>query len=271
MALANILSIAGSDPSGGAGIQADLKTFAAFNTYGMAAITALTAQNTQTVSDVFVLPEDFVRKQIETVFADIDVSAIKVGMLANAGIVKAIHECLAELSEIPIVLDPVMVSTSGSQLLDQQAVDALKQFARNVTIITPNLAEAEVLLGNKIEPSLEGLQTASQTLQIQLNVSYVLLKGGHLDGQESIDVLCDHTGQTQYFATPRIETKNTHGTGCTLSSALAALLAQQVEMPQAVEQAKAYVTHAIRYSNTLQVGHGHGPLHHGFSVTESCR
>ena len=259
--VANVLSIAGSDPSGGAGIQADLKTIGALGGYGMAAVTALTAQNTRGVTAVHVPPVAFLVAQLDAVFADIRVDAVKVGMLADAAIVNAVAECLAAHKAPRIVLDPVLVATSGDDLSAPGVVDAMRgTLLSQATLVTPNLPEAARLTGRPIATTLDAMRETACAL-VEAGARAVLVKGGHLSGAEAVDVLFDGRIM-QSFAAPRIDTVNTHGTGCTLSSAIATLLAQGVDLPGAVERAKAYLTEALRRSGDLAVGGGHGPVHH---------
>lgn len=260
MSIPNILSIAGSDPSGGAGIQADLKTFAALGTYGMAAITALTAQNTIGVTGFVAVPADFMRDQLRAIFDDVEVSAVKIGMLANADIIEAVAEVLEQSCDAPIVLDPVMVATSGDALIDQDAVAALKsRLIPMADVITPNIPEAEKLSRKAVldmEAAAEGL--------LDLGARAVYLKGGHLKGDVMRDVLASSNG-AQVLEAPRVDTENTHGTGCTLSSAIAAYLGHGEDLADACEKAKAYLTEALKHADGLNVGLGHGPVHHGWA------
>ena len=257
----NVLSIAGSDPSGGAGIQADLKAFSARGCYGMAVVTALTAQNTRSVSAVVPLDPAFVAEQIRMVFADIRVDAVKIGMIANAGIASAVAEALKPHRGIPVVLDPVMIAKGGASLLDPDAVEALKsELLPLATLLTPNLPEAAALLGDP--EAVDRRIMESQAVRLTaLGPKAVLVKGGHLGGGESPDVLVSD-GQVRWFEAGRIETRNTHGTGCSLSSALAAELAKGHDPQQAVSMAKAWLAQAVRSSAQLTVGSGHGPVHH---------
>jgi hydroxymethylpyrimidine/phosphomethylpyrimidine kinase len=257
----NVLSIAGSDPSGGAGIQADLKTFAARGVYGMAAITALTAQNTQGVSGVHLVPPHFVADQIRAVFADIRVDAIKIGMIANAEIAEAVADVLRTHPEIPVVLDPVMIAKGGAALLDPHAVKVLiGQLLPLATLLTPNLPEAAALLYEPVAETREAM--AEQAIRLRsLGPANVLMKGGHLGGDTSPDVLVTGQGLT-WFEAPRTITVNTHGTGCTLSSALAAELAKGGTMKSAMSVAKAYLANTVASAGELNVGSGHGPVHH---------
>ncbi len=259
------LTIAGSDSSGGAGIQADLKTFSAFGVYGASAITALTAQNTRGVAGVEPVAASFVVAQIEAVLADLDVGAIKTGMLANAGIVEAVARCLRAVQRRPLVVDPVMVATSGDLLLAADAVETIKrQLIPLANLITPNLPEAAWLLGAK--PAGDDAQAIEHAKALHaLGCGAVLLKGGHGAGETAVDILCDGEG-VEPFVRARIDTPHSHGTGCTLSAAIAALLAQGVALREAVARAKAYVWQALEAGRTLGVGHGNGPVDHLFAI-----
>ncbi len=257
----NVLSIAGSDPSGGAGIQADLKTFSACGVYGMAALTALTAQNTQGVTGVHFVPPDFVARQIEAVFADIRVDAVKIGMIGNDAIAEAVAGALLPHRGIPIVVDPVMIAKGGAVLLDPQAVDMLTQrLLPLATLLTPNLPEAAALLHEKVATNRNEMASQAERLRT-LGPAMVLVKGGHLDGDESPDVLASASG-LHWFEAKRVPTKNTHGTGCTLSSALAAELAKGNAPQKAVAIAKAYLAEAVKAAGELTIGSGHGPVQH---------
>lgn len=262
MTIRNILSIAGSDPSGGAGIQADLKAFSALGVYGMAALTALTAQNTRGVTAIHTVPPDFVRAQIEAILADVRVDAVKIGMIANAGIAEIVAEVLAShTKDIPVVLDPVMVAKGGSPLLDPDAVAVVKErLVPLATVMTANLPEAAVLLGETVATTREEMAEQASRLT-RLGPKAVLVKGGHLEGSDSPDVLAADGGFT-WFDGQRTETKNTHGTGCTLSSAIAAELAKGSSLVEAIRLAKVYLTDAIAAADSLSVGSGHGPVHH---------
>jgi hydroxymethylpyrimidine/phosphomethylpyrimidine kinase len=260
-----VLSIAGSDPSGGAGVQADLKTFSALGAYGGAVITALTAQNTRGVTGIHNVPPDFVALQIDTVFADLRVDAVKVGMISTADIARAVAASLRRAGARNIVLDPVMIAKSGHALLDPAAVTTLREeLVPLATVITPNLPEAGVLLGGEMPKTLAEMCDAVRALH-RLGPPYVYLKGGHLGGTESPDLLYDGTTTVELSA-KRVHTANTHGTGCTLSSAIAALLPQRPDVRRAVEDAKTYLTAAIAASDQLRVGSGRGPVHHFYSV-----
>ncbi len=257
----NVLTVAGSDPSGGAGIQADLKTFSALGAYGMAVISGLTAQNTRGVTAVRRLEPDFVAAQIDAVFADIRVDAVKLGMLGDAPIVAAVATRLHRWEPRHVVLDPVMLATSGDALLLPQALDTLRrELLPLATLITPNLPEAGALLGRPPPCDLPGMRQAARALQA-LGPRWVLVKGGHLPGDDCTDLLYDGREFLELPA-PRIASGNTHGTGCTLSAAITAGLAHGLAMPQAVTQAKVYLTAAIAAADTLDVGHGHGPVQH---------
>jgi hydroxymethylpyrimidine/phosphomethylpyrimidine kinase len=255
----NVLSIAGTDPTGGAGIHADLKTFSVLGAYGMAAVTALVAQNTRGVRDVQLVEPDFIVAQIDSVFDDVRVDAVKIGMVATAETAETVAESLVRHNAPYIVLDPVMVAKSGDRLLAAQAVRALRdKLIPLAEIITPNLPEAADLLGissigaGDMEDAVRGLHA--------LGSKWVLLKGGHLDGPDSIDLLFDGREVIRLSA-PRVATRNTHGTGCTLSSAIAALRPRH-DMVEAVRRAKGFLTGALAAADELEVGHGHGPVHH---------
>jgi hydroxymethylpyrimidine/phosphomethylpyrimidine kinase len=263
----NVLSVAGVDPSGGAGLYADLKAFAAFGAYGCGVVTALTAQNSQIVSGIHAPPPEFVRLQIDTLFADVRIDAAKTGMLATAAIVRAVAEGLAvqrtQGKLAHLVVDTVMVSKSGDELLSRDATSMLIEAVLPLaTMMTPNLPEAGVLLRSSPPDSLRDMQRAAERLRRLLPDSgqcWVLLKGGHLPG-DALDLLYDGDRMIE-FSAPRIETRNTHGTGCSLSGAIAALL-PRTEVPDAVDQAKRWLTQAISRSGELTVGQGHGPVHH---------
>ncbi len=257
----NVLSIAGSDPSGGAGIQADIKAISANGAYAMAVLTALTAQNTQGVSDIHVVPPAFVRSQIEAIFADIRVDAIKIGMIATAEGAAAIAQSLAGQAGIPVVLDPVMIAKGGASLLQPDAVAALRdRLLPLATVLTPNLPEAAHLLGVQVATTRDDMVKQGAAL-CALGPQAVLIKGGHLNGATSPDCLV--TAQDAvWFDAPRTRTANTHGTGCTLSSALAAQLAQGLAPADAALAVKTYVSTAVARAGDLSVGTGHGPTHH---------
>jgi hydroxymethylpyrimidine/phosphomethylpyrimidine kinase len=255
------LTIAGSDSSGGAGIQADLKTFAALGVYGASVLTALTAQNTNGVSAIHQLPSDFVTAQIDAVFSDLDVKAVKIGMVAQLATIDAIVAGLARWAPEHVVLDPVMVATSGDRLLASDAVEGLRtKLIPRASLITPNLPEAATLLDEAVAASETAIESQGKRL-LAMGCRAVLIKGGHGQGTESIDYLVSGSGAVR-LAAPRVATKNTHGTGCSLSSAIAAGLAKGEEMETAVRHAKAWVSVAIAAADRLGVGHGHGPIHH---------
>lgn len=257
----NALSIAGSDPSGGAGIQADLKTFSALHVYGMAALSGLTAQNTRGVTAIQPLPPAFVAAQIDAVFEDIRVDAVKLGMLGDADVVATVADRLRHWQARHIVLDPVMVAKSGAALLAEAAVDRVRaDLLPLATILTPNLPEAGALLGREPPADLATMRDAARALHA-LGPRWVLLKGGHLPGDDCTDVLYDGRAFTELPAR-RIATASTHGTGCTLSAAIAAGLARGLAVPQAVRAAKDYLTAAIAAAGALAVGHGQGPVQH---------
>jgi hydroxymethylpyrimidine/phosphomethylpyrimidine kinase len=261
MTLPIALTIAGSDSSGGAGIQADLKTFAALGVYGASVITALTAQNTNGVSGIHLVPADFVTAQIDAVFSDLDVKAVKIGMVAQLATIDAIAAGLTRWSPKHIVLDPVMVATSGDRLLAADAVQALRtKLIPRASLITPNLPEAAALLNEPVAVNEAAIESQGKRL-LSLGCPAVLIKGGHGQGIESIDYLVRGSG-TIALAAPRIAGKNTHGTGCSLSSAIAAGLAKGDDMETAVRKAKAWVSAAIAAADRLDVGHGNGPIHH---------
>jgi hydroxymethylpyrimidine/phosphomethylpyrimidine kinase len=255
------LTIAGSDSSGGAGIQADLKTFAALGVYGASVITALTAQNTTGVSGIHQVPAEFVTAQIDAVFSDLAVGAVKIGMVAQHASIDAIAAALTRWSPRHVVLDPVMVATSGDRLLAAEAIDALRsKLIPRASVITPNLPEAAVLLDEPIAASEAAVEDQGKRL-LAMGCRAVLIKGGHGQGAESIDYLIG-AGGVVALAAPRIATRNTHGTGCSLSSAIAAGLANGEEMEAAVRNAKAWISAAIAAADRFSVGHGHGPIHH---------
>ena len=255
------LTIAGSDSSGGAGIQADLKTFAALSVYGASAITALTAQNTRGVSAIHPVPPDFVTAQLEAVFADLAVGAVKTGMLGGRATIEAIAAAFKRFAPPFVVADPVMVATSGDRLLPADAVDALRtRLIPLAAILTPNLPEAAVLLSEPLASSDAAIESQGRRL-LSLGCSHVLIKGGHGHGSESIDYLIS-ANATVPLAGPRLATQNTHGTGCSLSAAIAAGLARGEDMETAVRTAKAFISAAIAAADRFAVGHGHGPVHH---------
>ncbi len=257
-----VLTIAGSDSGGGAGIQADLKTISANGCYGMSVITALTAQNTVGVSGIHPVPVDFVRLQMEAVLTDIGVDAVKIGMLFSPELIRCVADQLERFKEKQIVLEPVIVATSGDKLLQDEAIQALKEYLiPRAGIITPNLPEAEVLLGRDIKTPAEVAQAANELAG--LGCPNILIKGGHLQEEASDDLL--YLGATQknvVLQGERIKTENTHGTGCTLSSAIASLMARGEGVEEAVRQAKEYITGAVIGGAQYRIGQGHGPVHH---------
>ena len=267
MSMPVALTIAGSDSSGGAGIQADLKTFVALGVFGASAITALTAQNTKGVTGIHDVPADFVGKQLDAVFGDLDVKALKIGMVSRSDIIETIAKRLDRWKPKHVVLDPVMVATSGDRLLSPHAIDALrtKLFPR-ASIVTPNLPEAAALLDEPIAGSEAEIEAQGRRL-LAFGCPAVLIKGGHGKGAESVDFLVTKDS-TIRLAAKRIATKNTHGTGCTLSSAIAAGLAKGESLEQSVRAAKIYVSGAIAAADRLGVGHGHGPVNHFHRFSE---
>jgi hydroxymethylpyrimidine/phosphomethylpyrimidine kinase len=261
----NTVTIAGVDPSGGAGIVADVKAMSALGAYACAVVAALTAQNTQAVTGVFAVPGDFVRAQIDTLFADVAIDAAKIGMVGQAPVIEAVAASLAQWRPPHIVLDPVMVAKSGDPLLERAAVGALREALLPLaTLVTPNLPEAGVLLETRAPDNLKEMYRAAERLREKMaheGSRWVLLKGGHLPGGEAVDLLHDGDRMIE-LAAPRVATRNTHGTGCTLSAALAALLPQTADVPEAARRAKAYLTEALKHADELNVGNGHGPVHH---------
>jgi hydroxymethylpyrimidine/phosphomethylpyrimidine kinase len=261
------LTIAGSDSSGGAGIQADLKTFQAHGVFGMSAITAVTVQNTQKVYSIQEMPPQIVHDQITCLFEDIDIHAVKIGMVSSIPLIESIASALKEVNAPPIILDPVMISKSGYQLLNQDAQDALIKYLFPLSeVVTPNIHEAEALTQQKIQ-TLDEMKKAAKEI-LDLGANKVVVKGGHLGGNEATDVLFD--GQTfKELKDLRIDTKNTHGTGCTFSSAIAANIALGKDFHAAVTDAKAYITGAIE--NSLSIGKGCGPIHHFFELYNKAK
>jgi hydroxymethylpyrimidine/phosphomethylpyrimidine kinase len=254
------LTIAGSDSGGGAGIQADLKTFSALGVYGASVITALTAQNTRGVTGIHDAPADFVTQQIDAVLSDLKVDAVKIGMLSQPATIAAVAKGLAAYKG-PIILDPVMVAASGDRLLVPEAVAALKaELIPLASLITPNLPEAAALLNREIAADEDAMTQQGRALLAQ-GAKAVLVKGGHGTGDESVDVLITPE-KTRRYAARRIATQNTHGTGCTLSSAIAAFSARGLKLENAIAEAKDYLTGAIAAADRLKIGHGHGPVHH---------
>ena len=259
-----VLTIAGSDSSGGAGIQADLKTFAAIGCYGMSVITALTAQNTTGVTGIHAVPPSFTEKQMEAVFTDIGTDAIKIGMLYSAELIQIVARQLIKHGATNIVVDPVMVAQSGDKLLQDDAIEALKDHLLPLAdVVTPNLPEAAVLMDRESE-GIEDFKAAARNLA-RFGSKHILIKGGHLKGTASCDLLyLVSEDRFVQIKGDRIETSNNHGTGCTLSSAIAAYLAKGNGVEDAVKKAKIYITAAIRNGADYTLGHGHGPVHHFF-------
>lgn len=258
-----VLTIAGSDSSGGAGVQADIKTISALSAYAASVITAVTAQNTQGVRGVYPIPPEMVTRQIEAVLDDLPVKAIKIGMVGHAAVAAALSDALQAHASLPLVYDPVMVSTSGHRLMETDAIDVVcRRLLPRCTLITPNLPEACLLSGADIH-TIEDMEHAARQLSLQYQTA-VLVKGGHLDGELMCDVLY-HAGQMTHYSSPKVESRNLHGTGCTLSSAIATYLAMGNELEEAVRCAKDYVSQAIIAAKDLHIGQGHGPLWHFFA------
>ncbi|MEI6837500.1 MAG: bifunctional hydroxymethylpyrimidine kinase/phosphomethylpyrimidine kinase [Alcaligenaceae bacterium] len=264
-AIPNTLTIAGMDPSGGAGILADIKAMSALGAYGCAVVAALTAQNTQAVTDISPVNPQFVRAQIDTLFADVEIHAVKLGMLGQTGIIEVVADRLGHHKPPHLVLDPVMVSKSGDLLLEQKAIGALReQLLPLATMITPNLPEAGVLLEMRSVETVREMRRVAERLRNLMTHGghrWVLVKGGHLPGNDTIDVLHDGDKMIE-LPGHRIATRNTHGTGCTLSAAITALLPQLKDTPEVTKRAKDYLVQAIAHAEALHVGHGHGPVHH---------
>nr|WP_038215946.1 bifunctional hydroxymethylpyrimidine kinase/phosphomethylpyrimidine kinase [Xenophilus azovorans] len=265
-----VLSIAGSDSGGGAGIQADLKTFAALGCYGMTAITALTAQNTRGVTGIHAVPPDFLKAQLQAVIEDIGVDAVKLGMLHAPEVVEVVAWAIRHYGLRQVVLDPVMVATSGDRLIAEETVQVMvRELFPRAAVITPNLDEAALLVGHPIAGP-EALDAAADEL-LALGAPAVLLKGGHLPGDDVVDLLAASDGTRQRFSAPRIASRNLHGTGCTLSSAIACGLALGLALPDAVAQAREYVRGAMQAGAEVRTGGGHGPLNHGFAPRPAVR
>ena len=255
------MTIAGSDSGAGAGIQADLKTFAALGVYGTSAITAITAQNTLRVTDILELPTSLIRSQIDAIITDIGADAVKTGMLSSSAIIEAVAQKVEEHGLTTLVVDPVMVAKGGDRLLQEEAVGTLRgRLLPLALVITPNIPEAEVLIGREIH-NIADVRSAAQQL-VEMGARAAVVKGGHLDGPAT-DVLYDGASFREY-TTERIPSTNTHGTGCTFASAIAAGLAKGLDVPESVAQAKQYVTTAIR--EAFEIGGGHGPLNHFFAL-----
>jgi len=255
------VTIAGSDSSGGAGIQADLKTFSALGVYGASVVTALTAQNTRGVAAIHDVPADFVAAQIDAVFSDLAVGAVKIGMLSQVATIETVAAGLDRYRQSNVVLDPVMVASSGDRLLAPAAIEWLRQLLiPRARLVTPNLPEAAALLDTAMATNESMMREQAEKL-LALGAKAVLIKGGHHSGPESVDLLVEPHAVAR-LAAERIATRNTHGTGCTLSAAIAAGLAKGQPLAQAVRAAKAYVTDAIAAADRLSIGSGHGPVHH---------
>ncbi|MFE3457612.1 bifunctional hydroxymethylpyrimidine kinase/phosphomethylpyrimidine kinase [Nocardiopsis aegyptia] len=262
MSAYNVLSVAGSDPSGGAGIQADLKAFSAHGVFGMTVVTALTAQSTRGVTGVHGVPAEFVTHQADTLLSDATVHAVKIGMLGTAEVTAAVAGAIDRHRLVNVVLDPVMVAKSGDRLLEGSAIEALRTLLLpRADLLTPNLPEAADLLGVSEAVSLKEMRDQAERL-LELGPRRVLLKGGHLAGEESVDVLVSRDEEPLELRAPRVDTRNSHGTGCTLSSSIAALLPQRPDTASAVRDAKAYLTEALRRSGEIDAGGGQGPVHH---------
>lgn len=263
------VTIAGSDSGGGAGIQADLKTFSALGVYGASVIAALTAQNTLGVSAVMDVPPDFVTAQIDAVYSDLDVAATKIGMLSDPATIRAVASGLSRHGARNVVLDPVMVAASGDPLLKPEAVSVIRdELMPLADIITPNLHEAAVLCGTEPAGDIDAMTAQGRSL-CEAGARAVLVKGGHLDG-DAVDVLVSAQGR-ELFSAPRLRTRNSHGTGCTLSSAIAARLAHGDELVDAVSAAKEYLSAALAAADRLNVGSGHGPVHHFHALWEASQ
>jgi hydroxymethylpyrimidine/phosphomethylpyrimidine kinase len=255
------VTIAGSDSGGGAGIQADLKTFSALGVYGASVVTALTAQNTKGVTAIHDVPAEFVTAQIDAVFSDLDVGAVKIGMVSQGPVIAAIAAGLGRWKQTKVVFDPVMIATSGDKLLAPDAIDVLRRvLIPCALVITPNLPEAAALLDAPIAQTETEMHAQGERL-LALGPKAVLVKGGHGSGAESVDLLVEPNACTR-LAAARIATRNTHGTGCTLSSAIAAGLAKGLDLAAAAKAAKTYVTDALAASTRIAIGSGHGPVHH---------
>jgi hydroxymethylpyrimidine/phosphomethylpyrimidine kinase len=254
------LSIAGSDSGGGAGTQADLKTFSAHGVYGASVVTAVTAQNTKGVFAIHNIPAEFITAEMDAVFSDLDIRAVKIGMLGNVAAIEAVAAGLDRHAARNIVLDPVMVASTGADLLQADAIDALRSLIPRARLVTPNLFEAATLLDTPLARDEEEMRTQGEAL-LALGAGAVLMKGGHAGGPQSVDILVEPEGSTR-FAAPRINTRNTHGTGCTLASAVAAGLAKGHGLGEAVRDAKAYLNAAIAAADRLKIGAGRGPVHH---------
>ena len=260
-----VLTIAGSDSGGGAGIQADIKAMSATGSFACSVITAITSQNTQGVSAIFPIPLDHVASQLDAVFSDLNVVAVKVGMLADSNIIKVVADKIKQSRPKHLVIDPVMVATSGDLLLEQSAISTLKEALIPLAdIITPNLPEGAALTGKPVPESEADMQDMVEELRA-LGAKAVLLKGGHLEQDENSNDLMILPTSTALISAKRFPTKNTHGTGCTLSSAIASYLAQGNELTQSVELGKRYISETIAHADQLNVGQGHGPVNHFYA------
>jgi len=256
------LTIAGSDSGGGAGIQADLKSFSANGAYGASVITALTAQNTLGVTTIHDVPAEFIAEQLDAVFSDLKIDAVKIGMLSQVTVVETVAKAVEKFEPKHVVLDPVMVATSGDSLLADDAVEAIKSTLMPFAdVVTPNLHEAAKLTIQSMVKTPDEMIEQGNFMRSSCNAKSVLMKGGHGDGDECVDILCTANGN-KIFKSDRIDTKNTHGTGCSLSSAIASHLARGLDMEQAIQKSKHWLTEAIRHSDELEIGNGSGPVHH---------
>ena len=260
----NVLTIAGSDSGGGAGIQADIKTMSALGVYSTSVITSVTAQNTCRVAAIHPVPAPIVTAQLNSVFEDFEINTVKIGMLGESGVIDVVADMLEHFGPLPIVLDPVMVATSGDRLINSKAIDKLKsRLFPLATLLTPNLPEAAALLNEQEASTLEEMKHQALALRA-LGAKDILLKGGHHKGSDCIDLLLSNQ-VFHVFKNTKIDTQNTHGTGCTLSSAISAKLALGQTLEQSVAESITYVRSAIRASDSLNAGKGHGPLHHFFA------
>lgn len=260
-----VLTIAGSDSGGGAGIQADIKAISATGSFACSAITAITSQNTCGVSAIFPIPLDHVASQLDAVFSDLNVIAVKVGMLADSGIIKVVADKIKQYQPKHLVVDPVMVATSGDLLLEESAISTLKtELLPLADVITPNLPEGATLTGSPVPTTSSEMDQMVEKLRA-LGCSSVLLKGGHLESDNDSNDLLIFAESVETLSAKRVDTKNTHGTGCTLSSAIASYLAQGHDLISAATLAKSYISQAIKHSDELDIGKGHGPVHHFFS------
>ncbi|GAM60381.1 phosphomethylpyrimidine kinase [Vibrio ishigakensis] len=264
--IANVLTIAGSDSGGGAGIQADIKAISATGSFACSVLTALTAQNTQGVTGIYPVSPEFIEQQLDAVFSDIDISAVKVGMLAETSVIESVVKKLKQYQPKFLVVDPVMVATSGDLLLQSSAIQTLKtELLPLADVITPNLPEAATLLGTQV-PTTEAEMNAMIDGLRELGCKAVLLKGGHLESEaDSTDLLITKDA-VERFTVKRVDTQNTHGTGCTLSSAIASYLTQSESLTEAVSKGKDYISQAIAHADELSVGKGHGPVHHFYKL-----